>query len=1134
MVKGINRWLESWRRSEIPSIPDDERRDSIASVRLSLTELAGQGDLEEFELVYRRDPSQLNVKDAKGKAPVHHASARGRTNILQSIVKHGGDLNLKDHHGNTPLHYAVEASQVEGIEFLLDAGADSNVLNDKNMAALHVAADGGYLKSLEALVKHKDVNVNLRGEMGGTPLHFCANMNTGECARLLLEAGALPNMKCDNGFYPIHAAAKSASADTLSVLIQAAIKRGYKRDEILSFLDKENNTPLHSAVHSGEDDGSTPIHFACSQGNLPMVYLMDEMQPDNFIDALSVRDIDDMTPLHRAAIFNHFSVVEFLMEKGADMNVKDTQAKTPLLLAASKGGWETVTCLLGNKADMHVKDHQNRNFFTSCNQGMQQYLNEKDDFGCTPLHYASKEGHLLAIDDLLKMGAVISPKNNEKRSPFHFAARNGRLSTCRRLLDSDQGASIINETDTHGQTGLHMAAERGHTKVVKLLLQKGAMAGRDFDGNTALHLAASSGYTHCMRLLLGVYPHLLDFSNNDDDTPLHLSALHGHTSAVTLLMSMGASFTQNVDERTFFDNAIQHASADVAMGIVIHKRWQEAMDMTSPLYGCPMVGLIRQLPEVCMVVLERCQSLSSLDPRSRNYFIDFNFKYLRSAIKPLLDKTQGGAPLQPMPELNMMVKTGRVECLSHPVCVNFLRMKWNYYGRWYCSVYLLIYLTFLAFLTTFVVSHDSLDHFDEGKVDNATIKVLHGNHLGGHYFSPVFTVLLWLIEVFAALNILKEIFQMITERWRYFTDCQNVLEWLLYVLTLVFVSPFLAHYSTHWQWEVGAFAVFLAWFNCLVFLQRFDFFGIYVVMFVEILKTLLQVIVVFSILVIAFGLAFYILMSHEKSHAYSTPGLAMLRSVTMMLEMEYMDTYNEPYNDNSVVTLHYAHGTLFFMTIFVLFMPIILMNLLIGLAVGDIQSVLTNARLQRLTLQVNLHSDIERKMPRELLVKLDKETYRVYPNRRRTFLQNCFGLSVEGLMAMLVSLQMWSKVMSYDNEFNGMDEGRTAAHNQYVYTELNKQKNRLKELSGTMERNHDLLRQIARGMDIHSEEDARDEGLASADSLQSLLFPDGQSLEWSSTSLGRVMLQQSMVVARWKRFAGRGRGGGRRGRGGRR
>ena len=41
----------------------------------------------------------------------------------------------------------------------------------------------------------------------------------------------------------------------------------------------------------------------------------------------------------------------------------------------------------------------------------------------------------------------------------------------------------------------------------------------------------------------------------------------------------------------------------------------------------------------------------------------------------------------------------------------------------------------------------------------------------------------------------------------------------------------------------------------------FESVGIYVVMFVEIQKTLLRVLVIFSVLIMAFGLAFYILMS---------------------------------------------------------------------------------------------------------------------------------------------------------------------------------------------------------------------------------------------------------------------------------
>jgi len=54
---------------------------------------------------------------------------------------------------------------------------------------------------------------------------------------------------------------------------------------------------------------------------------------------------------------------------------------------------------------------------------LKNLLNDRDDLGCTPLHYASKEGHLAAIDDLIKLGATINPKDNDKKSPLHFAAK---------------------------------------------------------------------------------------------------------------------------------------------------------------------------------------------------------------------------------------------------------------------------------------------------------------------------------------------------------------------------------------------------------------------------------------------------------------------------------------------------------------------------------------------------------------------------------------------------------------------------------------------------------------------------------------------------------------------------------------
>lgn len=57
----------------------------------------------------------------------------------------------------------------------------------------------------------------------------------------------------------------------------------------------------------------------------------------------------------------------------------------------------------------------------------------------------------------------------------------------------------------------------------------------------------------------------------------------------------------------------------------------------------------------------------------------------------------------------------------------------------------------------------------------------------------------------------------------------------------------------------------------LVVSRRFDVFGIYVVMFLEILATLFQALCVFSILLVAFGLAFSILLRHEVKPKLSLP-----------------------------------------------------------------------------------------------------------------------------------------------------------------------------------------------------------------------------------------------------------------------
>ena len=46
-----------------------------------------------------------------------------------------------------------------------------------------------------------------------------------------------------------------------------------------------------------------------------------------------------------------------------------------------------------------------------------------------------------------------------------------------------------------------------------------------------------------------------------------------------------------------------------------------------------------------------------------------------------------------------------------------------------------------------------------------------------------------------------------------------------------------------WQWQIGVVAVFLGWIDLIVFISKFPFTGIYVLMLVKILYTFLRMLI---------------------------------------------------------------------------------------------------------------------------------------------------------------------------------------------------------------------------------------------------------------------------------------------------
>ena len=118
------------------------------------------------------------------------------------------------------------------------------------------------------------------------------------------------------------------------------------------------------------------------------------------------------------------------------------------------------------------------------------------------------------------------------------------------------------------------------------------------------------------------------------------------------------------------------------------------------------------------------------------------------------------------------------------------------------------------------------------------------------------------VTITALARLLVESVQLVKTHFRYFLDLENIVELSAYLSAIFFVS----HFGTNcwcprnWQWQLGAFAVFFAWINFILFLKRVPMLGIYVLMFNSIFYTFLKFALIAFLFVVAFCLAFYMIL----------------------------------------------------------------------------------------------------------------------------------------------------------------------------------------------------------------------------------------------------------------------------------
>ncbi len=541
-----------------------------------------------------------------------------------------------------------------------------------------------------------------------------------------------------------------------------------------------------------------------------------------------------------------------------------------------------------------------------------------------------------------------------------------------KILDSsscEDQKTLLRAQTKKGRTAISVACRFGHEKVVLYLLECSKHCGiqeemilqaRVGPNWSSLHYACYKGHNHCINAVLesvpkGLWRQLMHSKDSFGMTPLHLCVkYHAGCCSVHLLSHLGCNELRDLlYMRDMFGNQPLAYAEKSTLDAFISHELGHSHEGHEPLPLMTICAIKNKFGFSYFHYEDKTsKSLKVLNQYMKKH-LHFD-RTLHECFPEICRETKSVSCSHAARDnpLTVIGETGNMALISHPYIQTYLNACWTSFVRYIFYTDLTLYLVFFGLLCSFVSSHRFVKDMTPSN-DTTISNEEHEPYVLSESLEPPLPIFSEICRggtmVLAIFALIFEGLQMKTKKRHYFTHMENYGDLSIFIGALtITIFPLCTGHYTALIHAIGCILIVCSAIRASWTLSHVPYIGgMFRMLFAIVWKVF-----IFSPVLLFFVLTFALIMHNllHNQEPFSHIGLAVMKTMAMTVgELDFGAIFFDHANHSTFEIMAFI-----IFDIFLVVMTISMMNLLIGIAVGDISDLSKEGEQSKFRSKVDL------------------------------------------------------------------------------------------------------------------------------------------------------------------------------------